>query len=131
MHVLDGCHAERDNTLDMAQRSPCWMPIMKQSISDYVAACEMCQSKRSNYQVAPLCPIIAKKPMKRWQMDLTIYPNFVCLLIVDCFSKYKWAQILPGKVFAGVAQVVKKLFYTIVKFFIQIPQHDYLYVFYR
>jgi len=102
-------HVGRDGMLEAMSREV-WFPAMRREVDKWIVSCDECQQRSKSTWKTPLQPIVASRPMERWQMDFTgpyLYDMDVggeikhikksCLLLVDSYSKMKWADLFSTK----------------------------------
>lgn len=111
-------HVGRDPMLETLLHDV-WWPRMREAVDRWIMACTSCQQRTRSIWKAPLQPILASRPMERWQIDFTGPYEYkidkesikkMCVLVVDCFSKMLWGDICASKECVRVKKFLNKIF---------------------
>lgn len=105
-------HRGIDETLQYLKRNYYWLN-MKTDISKYINACEICQ--RTKYgRTPPYVPmaltLTPSKPFEIVHADIFYFDTKNYLTLVDSFSKFAQAILIPGKSAINVCDALVKYF---------------------
>ncbi len=105
-----------------------YLGISRRAVMKFLTNQEVHQLAMPVRRLKVKSPIIATKPMERWQIDLIEYKSShnhgttFYLTVIDCFSKFAWVVPLTSKHSRKIAAALKQIFKEVGK--PQIVQSD-------